>query len=99
MNEGVKYLATLEALKGNPDALTALISLSEGYPIVGGAERNYYDLEQCGLVVPFSVRAIRARAAKQSTPIGDEISDYGRAFVAWYMQPRDIPQQLSLFDD
>lgn len=84
-----------------PATIAALIDFSEGNifalfadPWVMGAleQRN---LVQSNFIENFRLKEVAVTPTKPDF----ELTDYGRAFVAWYRQPKDLPVQMSLFGD
>lgn len=72
-----------------PASLVALVDFAEGNIFALFCERYVYGaLLDRGLIKNFF--------DGQKT-IG--LTEYGEQFIAWYRQPRDLPGQLSLFDD
>lgn len=77
-----------------PASLAVLVDLAEGVPHAGWV---YDALERCGLVYSFEQLIAREQAEGIYWRPQDQLTDYGKAFIAWYRQPRDLPAQLSLF--
>lgn len=88
-----RYIVTRDSLR--PASTAALIDLAEGNPFSIFADPWVYDaLKSRGLVeivwhgTPYTIGSGHV-----------ELTDYGRAFVSWYRQPRDLPVQMSLFGE
>lgn len=78
--------ALIDFAEGNPFALFAemwIFGALERLDLVRRNTREWMDDERMGI--------------PHTTPMLD-LTDYGRAFVAWYRQPRDLPAQMDMFE-
>lgn len=92
------FAATRDSLKGRNGIIKALIDIAEGYPFPIGDQWTYNALVKRGLMVDWvnDTEAADRLMAEYGTPY--ILTDYGRAFVAWYRNPQDLPAQLDMFD-
>lgn len=100
MNDyALRFNDTLRSLSGRYATIEALISVSEG----NNYALNEYDFVYDALVDRGLVFS-RSEIIQQEKASGihdfaqlEFLTDYGRAFLAWYRQPHDTPQQMRLF--
>ena len=97
MNESVYYRATLDSL--SQEALTELVNVADGLFLFFIDPWIIDALHRRGLVFDTSELFSQAARLEKNEWDLDPFTDYGRAFVAWYRQPRDVPIQLDLFGD
>lgn len=86
-----RFADTRDSLR--PPSIAALIDLADGNPFSIFADPWVYDALHTRNLVEI---------VWHGTPhtIGSghvDLTDYGRAFVSWYRQPRDLPVQLDMF--
>lgn len=96
------FVATRDSLKGRDATLFALMDFADNGSLLSLFE------------YPWIMEALERRGLVEShhdewhymNDVGMKyqgamitLTDYGRAFVAWYRQPRDLPTQMSMFDD
>lgn len=93
------FAATRDSLKGREATIVALMDLADGHPFPVSDQWTYNALVNRGLMVDWisDVEIAERQIAERGYPYY-ELTDYGRAFVAWYRQPRDLPTQMGLFD-
>jgi DNA-binding PadR family transcriptional regulator len=97
VNESILYRTTLDGLSSA--ALTALIDFSEGSILALFQDMwTYHALEKRGLVQSHwdESDAMKAVGMKYTGEYYT-LTDYGRAFVAWYRRPKDLPIQMDMF--
>lgn len=99
MNESVLYRHTLEQM--TPVQLETLVSMQEGdwWASYDHGIWVRLALEERGLIREFYEVAKQAIAEGRLATYEDYFTEYGRGFLAWYRQPHDTPQQLSLFEE
>lgn len=101
MNEELYYRATLDSMTSNQ--IARMVNISEGIPISFCDQWTWKALSDKGLVISFAewcdllVMSHQTAMSFSELERDNQLTDYGKAFLAWYRQPHDTPQQLELF--
>ncbi len=92
------FRATLDSLR--PATLATLIDhVDTGMPFAAMNPWSRAALEKRGILNPL-LEAIKISNGTDFPPIVyDRLTDYGRVFVAWYRQSRDLPVTMDMFGD
>jgi len=94
------FAETRESLKGRESTIAALIDIADGQPHPIYGDWILRALTTRGLIYEFIIDAevYKRQIAERGYPYL-ELTDYGRAFVNWYRCPKDLPAQMSMFDE
>jgi hypothetical protein len=92
------FVNTRDSLR--PASIAALIDIADGQGLPIYHEWLLNALVERGLIYELILnREVYERQMAERGYPYLEVTDYGRAFVNWYRQPRDLPLQMSLFDE
>ena len=93
------FAATRDSLKGREATLAALMDLADGHPFPVPDQWVYAALVKRGLMVDWMMDYETGKRLMMETGTPYALTDYGRAFVAWYRSPRELPVQMNLFEE
>ena len=94
------FAATLDSLKGRHATIAALIDFADGNVFALWQEAWIWGALESRNIVKWNIRQWNdddKLGLPHTVPMYD-LTDYGRAFVAWYRQPKDFPAQMDMFD-